>query len=98
MGWNFSERLEKARDYRGWTQTELAKRSGLHITQVHKLLHHHNPKTRIATLRQLAEALQISTEYLMGFSEDMNPRPLPMREEGLEEKDFIGAVAQLVGA
>ncbi len=98
MDWDFSERLEKARRYRGWSQTELAKRSGLHITQINKLLRQHNPNARIATLRQLAEALQISIEYLVGFSDDMNPKPLPFQEEETEEKDFMGAAAQLVSA
>jgi transcriptional regulator with XRE-family HTH domain len=98
MEWNFAYRLEKALEYRGWTQTELSRRSGLHVTQVNKLLRRHNPKARIETLRQLAEALQISTEYLMGFSEDMDPRPLPLPTKGAEEKDFMGAAAHLVGA
>ncbi|ETX03639.1 MAG: hypothetical protein ETSY1_46610 (plasmid) [Candidatus Entotheonella factor] len=99
MDWNFSTRLENARTWRGWSKTELSKRSGVTISQIHKLFHEHNPRARIETLRQLAQALGVSSDYLLGLSNDMNPQPLPlpkeMIKEGSEEKDFEDAVAQL---
>ncbi|PON13042.1 hypothetical protein C2W62_36420 [Candidatus Entotheonella serta] len=99
MEWDLAERLDRARRWRGWSQTELAKRAGMNFTQVHRLLHNHNPRARVETLRQLAVALAVSGDYLMGLSDEMEPKQLPLlNEEELEEKDFVGAVAQLVGA
>lgn len=97
MEWDFAARLDRARLWRGWSQTELAKRAGMHFTQVHKLLHEHNPRARIGTLRQLAQALGVSGDYLLGLSDDMDPKPLPLPAEGREESQ-PSAAARMVGA
>jgi transcriptional regulator with XRE-family HTH domain len=94
MEWDFSERLGEALKYRGWTQTELARRSGVHQVQVHKILNGKNPRVQGGTIRKLALALGISTDYLLGTSDEMNPKHLPFLDEGtMEEKDFLAAVA-----
>jgi transcriptional regulator with XRE-family HTH domain len=99
MEWDFADRLERARAWRGWTQTELARRAGVHQVQVHKLLHGRKPRVQGDTIRKLAIALGVSGDYLLGLSDDMNPQPLPLPyDEAAEEKGILGAVAQLVGA
>jgi len=71
MPWNIAERLEKARRWRGWTQTELARRAGLHPVEVHKLLKGTKPRVQAETVRRLAEALGISADYLLGLKDEM---------------------------
>ncbi len=99
MEWDFVERLERARAWRGWTQTELARRAGVHQVQINKLINGKRPRVQGDTIRKLAIALGVSGDYLLGLSNEMNPKPLPLPdEEGLAGKDLVGAVAQLVGA
>lgn len=98
MEWDFVERLERARAWRGWTQTELSRRAGVHQVQINKLINGKRPRVQGETIRKLAIALGVSGDYLLGLSDDMNPRPLPLPDEnGAGGKDFMGAVAQLVG-
>jgi transcriptional regulator with XRE-family HTH domain len=81
-----AQRLRMARAYRGWSQTELAKRSGVHNMQISKLERGVIRETSTATLRALCQALGVSPGYILGMTEDMGitevdtppqPRPRP---------------------
>jgi transcriptional regulator with XRE-family HTH domain len=68
----FAERLRDARErLRGLTQAQLAEKTGLPSTSIS---HFENPKgTRkpsIDSLRRLAIALDVTTDYLLGRSND----------------------------
>jgi len=61
----FQERLRTAREYRGLSQGELAKRSGLQPSAIS----HFETGTRkpsFDNLRLLADTLDITTDYLLG--------------------------------
>lgn len=61
----FSERLRKAREYRGLTQGELAERTGLQPSAVS----HFETGVRkpsFDNLRLLADKLDVTTDYLLG--------------------------------
>lgn len=65
----FPERLRAARDLRGWSQNDLAARSGMPQSSVG----HFEGGTRkpsFDTLRKLANALEVTTDYLLGRVDD----------------------------
>jgi transcriptional regulator with XRE-family HTH domain len=70
MPWNIAERVERARCWRGWTQTELARRAGLHPIEVHKIVKGAKPKVQAETVRRLAIALGLSADYLLGLKDE----------------------------
>jgi transcriptional regulator with XRE-family HTH domain len=61
----FKERLKKARDLRGFNQTELANRAGLQPSSVS---HFESGPRRpsFENLKKLATALNVTTDYLLG--------------------------------
>jgi len=61
----FSERLRQAREMRGWSQTELAEKSGLQASAIsHFEVGRRAPS--FDNLKLLAETLQVSIDYLSG--------------------------------
>lgn len=68
----FAERLRDAREkLRGLTQAQLAEKAGLPTTSIS---HFENPegtrKPSFDNLRRLANALEVTTDYLLGRSDD----------------------------
>ncbi|MBY5828651.1 helix-turn-helix domain-containing protein [Rhizobium leguminosarum] len=65
----FQERLKKARSLRGYNQDELAKKAGMPASSIA----HFETGTRkpsFDSLRRLANALEITTDYLLGRVDD----------------------------
>jgi len=61
----FRERLKKARELRGWSQAELGEKAGMPGSSIA----HFETGTRkpsFESLRRLANALDITTDYLLG--------------------------------
>ncbi|MGJ0531831.1 helix-turn-helix domain-containing protein [Methylocystis sp.] len=61
----FRERLKKARELRAWNQAELGRKAGMPASSVA----HFETGTRkpsFESLRRLANALEITTDYLLG--------------------------------
>jgi len=69
--YSLAQRLRMARAYRGWSQTELAKRAGVHNMQISKLERGIIQETSTGTLRALCQALGVSPSYILGMTEDM---------------------------
>ena len=67
----FLERLRTAREFRQLSQNELAKRAGLQPSAVS----HFETGTRkpsFDNLRRLADALRVTTDYLLGRTDNMD--------------------------
>jgi transcriptional regulator with XRE-family HTH domain len=67
----FPERLRTARDKRGLNQTDLAKRAGLQASAIS----HFETGTRkpsFDNLRRLADALDVTTDYLLGRVKELD--------------------------
>ena len=65
----FPDRLRAAREHRGLSQSELSKRSGLQASAIS----HFETKQRkpsFDNLRRLADALDVTTDYLIGRVND----------------------------
>jgi len=66
----FRERLRNAREFRGFSQGELAKRAGLQASAVS----HFETGTRkpsFDNLKRLADTLRVTTDYLLGRTDQM---------------------------
>lgn len=67
----FRARLRSAREFRGFSQGELAKRAGLQASAVS----HFETGTRkpsFDNLKRLADTLRITTDYLLGRTDQMD--------------------------
>ena len=83
---SLAQRLRMARAYRGWSQTELAKRSGVHNMQISKLERGVIRETSTSTLRALCQAMGVSPGYLLGLTEDMGILDIEEDEEEAREE------------
>jgi transcriptional regulator with XRE-family HTH domain len=63
------ERVQVVRKLRGWSQRELAKRSAIHHVVLNRLEKGHKVAIQAETVRRLAEALQVSSDYLLGLAD-----------------------------
>jgi len=68
--YSLAERLRVARAHKGWSQTELAKRSTLHSVQISKLERGVTKEITGSTLRALCQALGVSADYLLGLKDE----------------------------
>jgi transcriptional regulator with XRE-family HTH domain len=59
------EKLKAARRQAMLTQGELAKKAGVGITTIVRIERNHIPEPRVATLRKLAQALEIDPRQLL---------------------------------
>ena len=66
------ERVRRQRMAQGLTQTELANQTGIPIPNLSRI-EHGRQSIYIERLRDLATALNVSTDYLMGLTEDPTP-------------------------
>jgi transcriptional regulator with XRE-family HTH domain len=81
-----AERVRKVREHRGWSQKELAKRATVHHVVLNRLENGHKAGVHAETIRLLAVALDCSTDYLMGLTDD--PRPRKRRKQADKQGDF----------
>jgi|TARA_R110002094_G_scaffold170914_2_gene153046 transcriptional regulator with XRE-family HTH domain len=65
----FSERLKTARELCDFNQGELAKRSGLQVSAISHF-ETNKRKPSFENLRKLADALNVTTDYLLGRVDD----------------------------
>jgi transcriptional regulator with XRE-family HTH domain len=70
--YSLAQRLRIARAYKGWSQTELARRSGMNNMQLSKLERGITKDITGRTLRALCEALGVSPQYLLGMTDELD--------------------------
>lgn len=66
-------RLRKVRRARDLTQAQLQALSGINAITISRLEHGTAEHAYARTVRDLARALQVSTDYLLGLSEQESP-------------------------
>ena len=76
---HFAARVIAARGTHGWTRRELAKRAGLHEQHLAKVERGNRQHVEADTIVALADALNVSTDYLLGRTDTPTPpkRPRP---------------------
>lgn len=81
------ERVLRLRERMGWSQSELAERSGLDASYISLLETGRRPNPGLETLVKLARALKTSISYLVGETDD----PRPIMKDGQAAHDREGA-------
>ena len=74
--YSLAQRLRVARAYKGWSQKDLAKKTGIHNVQLSKLERGVTKEIQ-GSLRKLCEALDVSPQYLLGMTDDMESEMMP---------------------
>ncbi|NJL96201.1 MAG: helix-turn-helix transcriptional regulator [Anaerolineae bacterium] len=77
---SIAERIRKLRLQNGWTQTELAERSDLERKSIIRYENGQNIPGGKA-LASLAKVFSVTTDYLLGLSDE--PQPIPASESAL---------------
>jgi transcriptional regulator with XRE-family HTH domain len=78
---SFSERLKEARTKKGLSQSNLAKKVKLHYTQIGRY-ENKGAQPSADILSKLADALDVTTDYLMSGSQDD-------MAEGISDKELM---------
>lgn len=77
----FQERLNSSLEARGWRQSDLCKASGLSSAQATHLMNGRTKEPTLSTAAKIAEALDVSLDYLAGRTDN----PAGICDEELEE-------------
>ena len=70
-------RIKSLREYQGWSQTELAERSHVGQSYISRLEDGDAPNVAGIILAKLARALETSTDYLLGLTDNPAIAPSP---------------------
>jgi transcriptional regulator with XRE-family HTH domain len=83
MNTTLGHRLAVRRTQQDLAQGDLASRAGITQTHLSEIEHNRRPLDRMAagTLVKVARALEVSTDYLLGLTDD--PTPHWTRQEGV---------------
>lgn len=87
MNINFSENLRKAIKLRGVTQAWLADKSNQNEATISRYANGVNKSPQIDILVEIAKALNISTDYLLGLSD------VPFTAESLTKEEMLLVLA-----
>ena len=93
----FATRVQERRRVLGWSQTELAKRADLNLGNINEVEHARKSSVRADTVVSLAVALGVSSDYLLGLTDDPHPPRLRRPRVADASDDALTGVA-LVGA
>ena len=71
------DRIRELRLARKWTQNELADKLGLDRTTISKWERHGGSEPDTDTIKKLADIFEVTSDYLLGRTDDRNSRELP---------------------
>ena len=102
MEWSLGKRVKIARIERGISQQGLATQTGLRQSHVSLIENdRHNPSASV--VRLLAQALHVSSDYLLGLSGELQTRRRPQRGKKsvalslVEESELFPAAVAPIG-
>jgi transcriptional regulator with XRE-family HTH domain len=75
--WSIADRLRRVREDRGWSQVQLSKRSGIHAMLISRIETKAKKDVNATTVRKLAKALRVSSDFLLGLKEEMESMIAP---------------------
>jgi transcriptional regulator with XRE-family HTH domain len=84
-----SHLIVSMREYRGWSQADLAERAGIEASYVSKLERGLAPNAAGVILAKLATALETSTDFLLGLTNDPAPRPIDPASPMFKDPFFL---------
>ena len=83
MEFNFADRLRKTMEMRGMSQAQFAAASGQKEPTIHRYLKGKNKSPQIDILVKMAEALNVTTDFLLGVSDSPNSSSNLSQEESI---------------
>ena len=93
---SLGDRLARIRGFRRMSQQDVAERTGLKVQNISRIETEQREHVRSDTLRRLAEALDCSTDYLVGLTDE--PQPPRRRRKAEKQGDLWPTAVELVGA
>ena len=75
----FGKRLARIRGYKRFSQQDIADVTGIRVQNISRFETDERCRVRSDTLIKLAQALECSTDYLLGLTDD--PTPARQRQE-----------------
>jgi transcriptional regulator with XRE-family HTH domain len=72
--YNIAPRVQRAYERSGMTKAQIAQKAEIRWAQLQKILTGQRPQVSADTVRRLAQALDVSSDYLLGLTEDPAPR------------------------
>ena len=91
---SLGDRLARMRGFRRMSQQDVAERTGLKVQNISRLETEQRAHVRSDTLRRLAEALDCSTDYLVGLTDDPTPPKRPRRRRQSSADDDAEAALE----
>jgi transcriptional regulator with XRE-family HTH domain len=95
--YNIAPRVQRAFEQSGMTKAQIAQRAEIRWAQLQKILTGQRPQVSAETVRRLALALAVSSDYLLGLTDDPTPRrnlrPRQQRSQAVDEDGLVEAVA-----
>src|SRR5262245_60454882 len=86
--YNIAPRVQRAFEQSGMTKAQIAQRADIRWAQLQKILTGQRPQVSADTVRRLAQALNVSSDYLLGLTDDPAPRKnLRPRQKRLQTAD-----------
>jgi transcriptional regulator with XRE-family HTH domain len=80
MSEQLGERIRRTRIAYGMSQAELARRIGVSANTMNKIEAGETPDPRVSRIKGIADALRVSTDYLLGREETLPPGPPQQRQ------------------
>jgi transcriptional regulator with XRE-family HTH domain len=72
--YNIAPRVQRAFEQSGMTKAQIAQKAEIRWAQLQKILTGQRPQVSAETVRRLAQALDVSSDYLLGLTDDPAPR------------------------
>jgi transcriptional regulator with XRE-family HTH domain len=68
--YNIAPRVQRAFEQSGMTKAQIAHKAAIRWAQLQKILTGQRPQVSADTVRRLAQALNVSSDYLLGLTDD----------------------------
>ena len=95
--YNIAPRVQRAFEQSGMTKAQIAQKAEIRWAQLQKILTGQRPQVSAETVRRLALALNVSSDYLLGLTDDPAPRsnlrPRQKRSHATDEDKPAQAMA-----
>ena len=86
--YNIAPRVQRAFEQSGMTKAQIAQKAEIRWAQLQKILTGQRPQVSAETVRRLAQALDVSSDYLLGLTDDPAPRSnLRLRQKRSQAMD-----------
>ena len=98
MAETIGDRLARIRGYRRLSQQDVADLTGLKVQNISRLETDGRERVRSDTLIRLSQALDCSTDYLLGLTEDPTPAIRRTRRRRDDDNPYVPTALAWIGA